>query len=113
MKKLIAPLAALLLVATALVALAQPNTFLWTAYNTDTTALVTTNINLAPTLALTGTGRNFTLTPAGLATIDDIKDQNTGNIIKRWYGTQTEYDAIPTKDPLTEYNIYEAPPPSP
>ena len=107
MKKLIAPLAAALLAAAAIAALAQPSTFIWTAFNTDTTAIVTSYVNLDPTLALTGTGKNFTLTPAGLATIDDIKDQNSGNIIKRWYGTQTEYDAITTKDPLTEYNIYE------
>ena len=25
-----------------------------------------------------------------------------------WFGTQAEYDAIPTKNPLTTYNIYEA-----
>ena len=36
---------------------------------------------------------------------DGIIDQNSGQLFKKWYGTETEYDAIDDKDPLTEYNI--------
>ncbi|WP_342751060.1 hypothetical protein OH491_13500 [Termitidicoccus mucosus] len=38
---------------------------------------------------------------------DIVPDQNSGAIIKKWYGTQAEYDAIPVKDSNTEYNIFE------
>lgn len=36
-----------------------------------------------------------------------LLDENTGDRIRMWYGTQEEYDAIEVHDPNVIYNIYE------
>lgn len=42
---------------------------------------------------------------------EPVKNINTGNPLKIWSGTQTEYDLVPEKDPETIYligNVSEA-----
>lgn len=41
--------------------------------------------------------------------LDGVKETNNGLKLKHWYGTQAEYDAIPVKDDLTVYVIYDDP----
>jgi hypothetical protein len=36
-----------------------------------------------------------------------VRDQNSYEVIRKWYGTQAEYEAISFKDAQTEYNIFE------
>ena len=41
---------------------------------------------------------------------DAVYNDTSGSgdtVTKQWYGTQTEYDAIASKDDETEYNVYE------
>lgn len=37
--------------------------------------------------------------------LDGVKETNNGLKLKHWYGTQAEYDALPSKDDLTVYVI--------
>lgn len=36
-----------------------------------------------------------------------LLDENTGQRLRLWYGTQEEYDALEVHDPDVLYNIYE------
>lgn len=64
---------------------------------TDITNLATTLASKADVTALNS---------ATAALTDAIKDQNSGVVIKRWFGTQTAYDAIAIKDANTAYFIF-------
>lgn len=50
-----------------------------------------------------GANGSPTAVNANLSTSGGIIDQNTGEIIKMWYGTKEQYDAI---DPKDDYTIY-------
>ena len=44
---------------------------------------------------------------AGLAEAGKLLDENSGERVRMWFGTQAEYDALETHEPDVYYNIYE------
>lgn len=115
MKKHASVFAILAAILTAAVFAAAPGALRMERYNDEGTALAKPAIVPVTALGLLTTDAfgqpaviaqtAFVAQSAVIA--ETVRDQNTGAPIKRWYGTQAQYDAIATKDAHTEYNIYE------
>lgn len=74
------------------------------------TILGSGNLNIDTLPSQTGNaGKSLTTngTDASWQNIEQIKEQNANELIKVWYGTQNEYDALNSYDANTDYNIVD------
>lgn len=72
---------------------------------TSPTVDVKTNTDSAYVLTITDASGAYD-TP-NLKEAKFVTDQNTGSLVKVWFGTVSEFNALEVKDDETEYNILE------